>query len=78
MTEALYALALLACPLGMGLMMWFMMRGGRKAPAATPPAHPSTSDAELAQLRAEVDQMRAARRDRRDDVGHRSAGAERR
>ncbi len=78
MTEALYALALLACPLGMGLMMWFMMRGGGKAPATTPPAHPSTSDTELAQLRAEVDQMRAARGDRRDDVGHRSAGAERR
>jgi len=77
MTEALYALALLACPLGMGLMMWFMMRGGRKAPAATPPAHPSTSDAELAQLRAEVDQMHAAQRDRRNDLGNvHSAGAE--
>lgn len=78
MTEALYALALLACPLGMGLMMWFMMRSGKNAAATTPPAHPSSSDAELAQLRAEVDQMRAARGDRRDDVGHHSAGAERR
>ncbi len=79
MTEALYALALLACPLGMGVMMWFMMRGGGKAPAATPPAYSSTSDAELAQLRTEVDQLRAARRDRRDDVGNvPSAGAERR
>jgi hypothetical protein len=27
--EILYSLALLACPVGMGAMMWFMMRGNK-------------------------------------------------
>lgn len=66
MTEASYALALLACPVGMGLMMWFMMRGGKHSTPAPP--QPSTSDAELVALRAEVDQLRAEQRDRRGDL----------
>ena len=57
MSELFYSLAILACPVGMGLMMWFMMRGMNKAPAAAP-AH----DAELVQMRAEIDQLRAAER----------------
>jgi hypothetical protein len=74
MTEAFYALAVLACPVGMGVMMWFMMRGGKhSAPAA--PAQPSASDAELVALRAEVDQLRAAQRDSGDGVGARSGDA---
>lgn len=54
MPQSLYALALLACPLGMGLMMWMMMRGNR---------HQSTENQrdELARMRAEVDQLRFAR-----------------
>lgn len=36
MESALLALAFLACPVGMGLMMWFMAKGMRKEPA-----HPS-------------------------------------
>jgi len=53
--ELLYPLALLACPVGMGLMMFFMMRGNKpEAPSA-----PTGAD-ELTQLRAEMDQLRAA------------------
>ena len=34
MEALLPSLALLACPVGMGLMMWFMARGNRAAKAA--------------------------------------------
>ena len=57
MSELLYSLAVLACPVGMGLMMWFMMRGMNTAPAVAP-----AQDAELVQMRAEIDQLRAAER----------------
>ena len=50
----LYGAAILACPVGMGAMMWLMMRSGDKAA----PAH---TDAEVAQLRAEVEQLQAQR-----------------
>jgi hypothetical protein len=54
MTEVFYGLALLACPLGMGAMMWMMMRGGR-GHGSGPSAQESF---ELGQLRAEVEQLR--------------------
>ena len=57
MSELFYSLAILACPVGMGLMMWFMMRGTDKAPAAAP-----AQEAELVQMRAEIEQLRAAER----------------
>lgn len=64
MIELLYVGALLACPVGMGLMMWFMMRGNRKAPSESPvESSHDTAGAEVARLRAEVDQLRAAQRD---------------
>lgn len=52
MTESLYALAILACPVGMGLMMWFMMRGQRTEESAT------GEDTELDRLRREVAELR--------------------
>lgn len=55
MSELLYTLALLACPVGMGAMMWMMMR----KPQA--PADATAKQAELAGLRAEVDRLRGDR-----------------
>lgn len=60
MPQIFYSLAILACPVGMGLMMWYMMRGSKQA---APPAAPDDPSAELARLRAEIDQLQAAQRD---------------
>lgn len=64
MSEVLLALALLACPLGMGAMMWFMMRGmgGRQEAPAPSSARGGTpgDEVELQLLRHEVDQLRTA------------------
>ena len=49
MKEALLSLAFVACPVGMGLMMWFMARGQRKQRRSTAP--PVTTSIE--QLREE-------------------------
>lgn len=57
MQNALLPLALLACPLGMGLMMWFM---SRSRPSGAPqPASTADQQDELTRLRQEVDQLRA-------------------
>lgn len=57
MPDLFRTLAVLACPIGMGAMMWLMMRGMKKDPV------PAVPDAELVSLRAEIDQLRAAQRD---------------
>lgn len=59
MPDLFRTLAVLACPIGMGAMMWFMMRGDKKAPVA----HTVDTDSELSGLRAELDQLRAEQRD---------------
>lgn len=62
MGELFYTLVLLACPVGMGLMMWFMMRGNKSADHDSGTASPTES--ELAALRQELDELRAVQRDR--------------
>lgn len=54
--------AYLACPVGMGAMMWLMMRPnkGQAAPGATE----DDDRAELERLRHEVEQLKSVERDR--------------
>lgn len=58
MPDLLFPLLLLACPVGMGAMMWWMSRtmNGTRAPSAA-------EEAEVVRMRAEIDQLRAAQRD---------------
>lgn len=71
MQSFFYALAALACPVGMGLMMWMMMRGQRSgtrasgAPASgtdepAPGAGPDRAT-EIAELRTEIERLKADR-----------------
>lgn len=66
MSELFLLLAVLACPLGMGAMMWFMMKGmgnNQAAPASTSAkGGDPVAEAELELLRHEVDQLRAAQK----------------
>ncbi|MEU0022705.1 hypothetical protein ABZ173_34215 [Streptomyces rochei] len=57
MPQSLYPLLLLACPIGMGLMMWLMLRGGSHTPRRNGSLR---EQAELAELRKEVAELRAA------------------
>lgn len=57
MAQVFYTFAILACPIGMGLMMWLMMRGGKKQSTDQVPS--TASAAEVAQLRAELNELRA-------------------
>ena len=54
MPDLIYLLAILVCPVGMGLMMLMMMRGGNSNRSLS-----ATTGDEVARLRAEVEQLRA-------------------
>lgn len=59
MLQSLAPIALLACPVGMGAMMWMMMRGRDKST----PSDPAPTQAELSALQAQIDQLQAQQRD---------------
>lgn len=59
MLQSYAPLALLACPIGMGVMMWLMMRGRDKST----PSGAAAKQAELTALQAQIDQLQAQQRD---------------
>lgn len=59
MEALLLGLAVLACPVVMGVMMWMMMRGSGSQQSGSQPDQAAA--AEVARLRAEVDELRAGR-----------------
>jgi hypothetical protein len=64
MEGVVVALALLACPVGMGLMMWFMSKGMKKDRGQSRPAPGSLEELrdEQARLNAQIDQLEASER----------------
>ena len=61
MESIVTSLALLACPVGMGAMMWFMMRGMKQQPAkgVEQPGNVAELRAERQRLEVEVSRLRA-------------------
>jgi hypothetical protein len=64
MEGVVLALAVLACPVGMGLMMWFMSKGMKKdgAKSRSEPASLDELRDEQARLSAQIDQLEASER----------------
>ena len=60
MQSLLLGVAILACPVGMGLMMWMTMRDQSKNTAAS---EHYGSQQEVQALRAEIEQLKAQRAD---------------
>jgi hypothetical protein len=61
MQSVLLGLAALACPVGMGLMMWMMMRGERRPDSSAAPAPVGDQASQIAALRAEIEQLKVDR-----------------
>ncbi len=66
MENLLYLLPVLACPIGMGAMMWLMMKMGRDAPSNQSPSDPRTQ--QVAELQAQVDALRSQVRGTREGL----------
>ena len=58
MQSLLLGVAVLACPVGMGLMMWMMMRGQSKDTAGS---EDDSRQQEVQALRAEIERLKAQR-----------------
>jgi len=56
MPQVLPYLLILACPVSMGLMMWFMMR----SPKGTPSAQQESPDVRISRLEREIEILRGA------------------
>lgn len=89
MEQLFYLLAVLACPVGMGAMMWFMMRGGGRQRSGPGPAahHGKAGDyadfdadsrqRDVAALREEVADLRARLGRRQPDQPQQTPAGER-
>lgn len=72
MESMLYGIAVLACPVGMGVMMWMMMRGQRSGNIAADQGSDTVGDPnaeQVAALRAEIDQLKSDRAPQRAPGG---------
>lgn len=59
MSHLIYALPVLACPIGMSLMMWLMMRGKNTSPESTGgEGTVEQRQSQLARLQAEIEALR--------------------
>jgi hypothetical protein len=67
MESALLALAVLACPVGMGLMMWFMSKGMKSGEGRAEPDRPASLEElrdEQARLSADIQRLEETERAR--------------
>jgi hypothetical protein len=65
MESVLLGIAVLACPVGMGLMMWLM--GRRQGKGADQTVASAGGQQQVEQLRAEIEQLKAERAARRTE-----------